>query len=179
MKLSTIIKGSICLLGFVGAGNLFAAPANADQAAARAATSITNPGSFTQSVSGEALLPSGLYFGGAPAVAAVAASAGPPAVNAVVGTPAGTLTVLPSVTVSTGTSGTTTGKIDSQSLNAGLATAVSQVAGAGKLSDVVADILDGTNTNAVGAGTNTAVKAVSIDDAAAIIKAAAGVDGLD
>ena len=197
MKLSTIIKSSICILGFVGAGNLFAAPANADQASARAATSITNPSSFTQSVSGEALLPGGLFFGGAAAVAAIAGTPGSPGIPAsgipmtpgyyageaptleipaTPATPAGTLAVRPSITL--GASGSSA-KINSQSLNGGTATAVSTVAGAGKLSDVVAAILKGTNTNAVGAGANTAVKAASVDDAAAIIKAAAGVNGLD
>jgi hypothetical protein len=179
MKLSAIIKGSICLLGFVGVGNLLAAPANADQAAARAATSITNPSSFTQSVSGEVLLPSGLFFGGADAVEADVDTG-------VIGTPEGTLTVLPNVSVSTneeGSPGTTTAKIIDLSLNAGEAMSVNEVAGEGSISHIVAHILNGTNSNlpedAEEGDEDTAINAETIDDAAAIIKAAAGVNGLD
>ena len=164
MKLSAIIKSSIFVLGLVGASNFLAARANADQAAARASVSITNPSSFTQSVSGEVLLPSGLYFYG---TGSPAGAGGTPA--AVVGV---TLIVTPSVSVTTGAMGTTTAKIDALSFNAGAPTAVSTVAGAGKLSDVVAAILKGTNPA-------TGSNAKSIDDAAAIIKAAAGVDGLE
>jgi hypothetical protein len=167
MKLSAIIKSSICVLGLVGASNFLAARANADQAAARASVSITNPSSFTQSVSGEVLLPSGLYFSGT-GTPAGADPVNDPAV------PGMTLIVTPGVDVSTNTStnpGTTTAKITSLSFNAGTVAAVSTVAGAGTLSDVVAAMLQGTNDDGV--------NAESIDDAAAIIKAAAGVDGLE
>ena len=179
MKVSTIIKSSICLLGFVGAGNFFVSPANAEQGAARAAVTITNPSSMTQSVSGEVLLPSSLYFQGIPAVA------DDPATTTVNEAASGmTLIVTPSVTVSTGTAGTTTAKIDSLSFYAGEPASINPLLGAGKVSDVVAAILKGTNTNSVtpAGGTpsaNTAVNAVSIDDAAAIIKAASGIDGLE
>jgi hypothetical protein len=224
MKLSAIIKGSICLLGFAGVGNLLAAPASADQAAARAATSITTPSSFTQSVSGEVLLPGGLFFGGTEQVgtAAVAEFVGDtepvtgvdadsdgdfddlgdtepvtgvdangdgdfddaPVIGSAASAdymPASSLTVLPT----TSTTGGAT-QIDDLSLNAGEATSVSTVDGAGKISDVVAAILEGTNSNVpeeeiitLEVVENTAVNAKSIDDAAAIIKAAAGVNGLD
>ncbi len=56
MKLSTIIKGSVCVLGLVGVGNFFAAPANADQAAARGAVTIVRPSGSSISVSGELVL---------------------------------------------------------------------------------------------------------------------------
>jgi hypothetical protein len=164
MKLSAIIKSSICVLGLVGASNFLAARANADQAAARASVSITNPSSFTQSVSGEVLLPSGLYFSGT----------GTPATDTDPAEPGMTLIVTPGVDVSTNTEtnpGTTTAKITSLSFNAGTVAAISEVDGAGTLSDVVAAMLQGTNDDGV--------NAASIDDAAAIIKAAAGVDGLE
>jgi hypothetical protein len=144
MKLSTIIKSSICVLGLVGASNFLAARANAGQASARAAVTITNPGSLTQSVSGEVLLPDGLYFEG---------------------TGTETLVVTPEITTTSGAQ-----SIDSLSFNAGTIAAVSDVATAPTLSSVVAAILDGNNTG---------VTAESIDDAAAIIKAAVGIDGLE
>lgn len=156
MKVSTIIRSSICLLGLVGASNFLASPANADQGAARAAVSITNPSSGTQSASGEVLLPGSLYFEGIPAGDGVAAA---------------TLIVTPNVTVSSGTAGTTTAKINSLSFYAGEPKSINPLLGAGKVSDVVAAILKGTNT--------PGVNAFSIDDASAIIKAAAGVDGLE
>jgi hypothetical protein len=176
MKVSTIIKSSICLLGFIGAGNFFASPAHAEQGAARAAVSITNPSSFTQSVSGEVLLPSSLYFKGIPAVADDPATT---TVNEAMG--ATTLIVTPTVLFDDqGTSA----EIESLSFYAGEPASINPLLGAGKVSDVVAAILKGTNTNSVdngdgGVTTNTAVNAVSIDDAAAIIKAASGVDGLE
>jgi hypothetical protein len=169
MKVSTIIKGSICLLGFIGAGNFFTSPAHAEQAAARAAVSVTNPSSMTQSASGEVLLPSSLYFQEIPAGE---------------GTTAMTLIVTPDISVSSGAAGTTTGKINSLSFYAGEPASINPLLGAGKVSDVVAAILKGTNTNSVtppgGSPTaNSAVNALSIDDAAAIIKAASGIDGLE
>jgi hypothetical protein len=176
MKVSTIIKSSICLLGFVGAGNFFASPAHAEQAASRAAVSITNPSSFTQSVSGEVLLPSSLYFKGMPAVV------DDPATTTVNEAASGmTLIVTPKVSFDEqGTSA----EIAGLSFYAGEPASINPLLGAGKVSDVVAAILKGTNTNSVtppgGSPTmSTAVNAVSIDDAAAIIKAASGVDGLE
>ncbi len=68
MKLSTIIKGSVCVLGLVGVGNFFAAPANADQAAARGAVTIVRPSGSSISVSGELVAPSGTQFDGPLAV---------------------------------------------------------------------------------------------------------------
>lgn len=64
MKLSTIIKGSVCVLGLVGVSNVFAAPARADQAAARGAVTIVRPSGGSISVSGELLAPSGTQFPG-------------------------------------------------------------------------------------------------------------------
>ncbi len=64
MKLSTIIKGSVCVLGLVGVGNFFAAPANADQAAARGAVTVVRPSGSSISVSGELVAPSGTQFDG-------------------------------------------------------------------------------------------------------------------
>jgi hypothetical protein len=64
MKLSTIIKGSVCVLGLVGVGNFFAAPANAGDAAARGAVTIVRPSTSSISVSGELTLPTGNLFTG-------------------------------------------------------------------------------------------------------------------
>ncbi|MBD2562535.1 MULTISPECIES: hypothetical protein [Nostoc] len=64
MKLSTIIKGSVCVLGLVGIGNFFAAPANAGDAAARGAVTIVRPSGSSLSVSAELTAPSGAYFTG-------------------------------------------------------------------------------------------------------------------
>ncbi len=64
MKFSTIIKGSVCVLGLVGVSNFFAAPAKADQAAARGAVTIVRPSGSSISVSGEIVAPSGMQFPG-------------------------------------------------------------------------------------------------------------------
>lgn len=64
MKISTIIKGSVCVLGLVGVSNFFAAPAKADQAAARGAVTIVRPSGSSVSVSGELVAPSGTQFPG-------------------------------------------------------------------------------------------------------------------
>lgn len=190
MKISNIIKSSVCVLGVVGLGNFLAAPANAQQASARAAVTITNPGSFTQTVSGEVTLPSGLYFGGIEAVPPV--DADDPGVSAA--TLVVTPTLNPGIVETEDADGNittvlSTGQtIGSLSFDAGPAKSVSSVNGAGKISDVVAAILKGTNSNQpidpdteepVADSVNTAVNAASIDDAAAIIKAAAGINGLE
>lgn len=65
MKVSSLIKGSICVLGLVGAGSLFSAPAKADQASATGSVVVTRSDNSSVSVSGELTLPSGMYFGGA------------------------------------------------------------------------------------------------------------------
>ncbi|MBW4611821.1 MAG: hypothetical protein KME21_00765 [Desmonostoc vinosum HA7617-LM4] len=144
MKVSVILKGSIGLLSLIGAGNFLVAPANADQAAARAAVSVTRPSSLTESISGEVLLPNGYYFTG----------------------PEGaTLTVTPVYM----NQGNTNQSVSSLSFNAG---GNESTGVPGSLSDAVVAILRGTNTA-------PGVNAVTIDDAAAIIKAAAGVDGLE
>jgi hypothetical protein len=62
MKISAIVKGGICLLGLVGVGNLFAAPANAGDAAARGAVTIVRPSGSSISVSGEITAPTGTQF---------------------------------------------------------------------------------------------------------------------
>ncbi|MFN6564666.1 MAG: hypothetical protein RMY28_033385 [Nostoc sp. ChiSLP01] len=64
MKISAIVKGSVCLLGLVGVGNLFAAPANAGDAAARGAVTIVRPSGSSISVSAELTAPSAAYFTG-------------------------------------------------------------------------------------------------------------------
>ncbi|ODH01172.1 hypothetical protein A4S05_30100 [Nostoc sp. KVJ20] len=64
MKISAIVKGSICVLGLVGVGNLFAAPANAGDAAARGAVTIVRPSGSSISVSGEITAPTGTQFPG-------------------------------------------------------------------------------------------------------------------
>ncbi|MBN3922216.1 hypothetical protein [Nostoc sp. NMS4] len=63
-KLSIIVRGSICLFGLMSVGNFFVAPANAQQATARGAVSLTRPSGAFLSVSGEVILPSGSYFDG-------------------------------------------------------------------------------------------------------------------
>ncbi|MGJ5631014.1 hypothetical protein [Nostoc sp. CALU 1950] len=62
MKLSKIIKGSVCVLGLVGVGNLFAAPASANQAAARGAVTIVRPSGSSISVSAEVVAALGTDF---------------------------------------------------------------------------------------------------------------------
>ncbi|MFN6470583.1 MAG: hypothetical protein RMY36_013040 [Nostoc sp. SerVER01] len=62
MKLSTIIKGSVCVLGLVGVSNFFAAPAKADQAAARGAVTVVRPSGSSISVSGEVVAAPGTDF---------------------------------------------------------------------------------------------------------------------
>lgn len=62
MKFSTIIKGSVCVLGLVGVSNFFAAPAKADQAAARGAVTIVRPSGSSISVSGEVVAVPGTDF---------------------------------------------------------------------------------------------------------------------
>ncbi|MCC5630226.1 hypothetical protein LC613_20275 [Nostoc sphaeroides CHAB 2801] len=119
MKISSILKGSICVLGLVGAGNFFAAPANAGDAAARAAVTVSRADGATQSVSGEVVLPSGLYFLGA--------------------TPA-TQTLL--VTPVIATPGTTTESITTLALSAGTPTAIPT---GGTIQGVIIDILQGDN----------------------------------
>ncbi|MDZ8083941.1 MAG: hypothetical protein RMX65_015800 [Nostoc sp. DedQUE01] len=64
MKLSTIIKGSVCVLGLVGVSNFFAAPAKAGDAAARGAVTIVRPSGSSVSVSGELVAPTGVQFSG-------------------------------------------------------------------------------------------------------------------
>ncbi|WP_445637284.1 TonB-dependent receptor [Nostoc sp. DSM 114161] len=64
MKISAIVKGSVCLLGLVGVGNLFAAPANAGDAAARGAVTIVRPSGASISVSAELTAPTSAYFTG-------------------------------------------------------------------------------------------------------------------
>ncbi|MHC5756748.1 hypothetical protein [Nostoc sp.] len=62
MKISAIVKGSICLLGLVGVGNILAAPANAGQASARGAVTIVRPSGSSLSVSGELVAADGTDF---------------------------------------------------------------------------------------------------------------------
>jgi hypothetical protein len=62
MKISAIVKGSICLLGLVGVGNILAAPANAGQASARGAVTIVRPSGASLSVSGELVAAPGTDF---------------------------------------------------------------------------------------------------------------------
>ncbi|BAY79728.1 hypothetical protein NIES25_62140 (plasmid) [Nostoc linckia NIES-25] len=64
MKISAIVKGSVCLLGLVGVGNLFAAPANAGDAAARGAVTIVRPSGSSVSISAELTAPTAAYFTG-------------------------------------------------------------------------------------------------------------------
>ncbi|MEH2061616.1 MAG: hypothetical protein V7K50_04970 [Nostoc sp.] len=64
MKISAIVKGSICLLGLVGVGNILAAPASAgQQAAARGAVTLVRASGASISVSGELTLPNNDYYG--------------------------------------------------------------------------------------------------------------------
>lgn len=64
MKISAIVKGSICLLGFVSVGNILAAPASAGQASARGAVTIVRPSGSSISVSGEIVAAEGTDFTG-------------------------------------------------------------------------------------------------------------------
>ncbi|MDZ8261252.1 hypothetical protein [Nostoc sp. ChiQUE01b] len=62
MKISAIVKGSICLLGLVGVGNILAAPASAGQSTARGAVTIVRASGASVSVSGELALPQNGYY---------------------------------------------------------------------------------------------------------------------
>ncbi|AVH70249.1 hypothetical protein [Nostoc sp. 'Lobaria pulmonaria (5183) cyanobiont'] len=62
MKISAIVKGSICLLGLVGVGNILAAPASAGQATARGAVTIVRASGASVSISGELALPNNAYY---------------------------------------------------------------------------------------------------------------------
>ena len=62
MKISTLVIGSICVLGLVGAGSLFAAPANAGQASATGSAVVTRIDGSVISVSGELTLPNGMHY---------------------------------------------------------------------------------------------------------------------
>ncbi|MBN3908587.1 MAG: hypothetical protein HWQ35_19205 [Nostoc sp. NMS1] len=62
MKISAILKGSICLLGLVGVGNILAAPASAGQATARGAVTLVRASGASVSVSGELALPQNGYY---------------------------------------------------------------------------------------------------------------------
>ncbi|MEH2052663.1 hypothetical protein [Nostoc sp.] len=64
MKISAIVKGSICLLGLVSVGNILAAPASAGQgqASARGAVTIVRPSGSSISVSGEVVAAPGTDF---------------------------------------------------------------------------------------------------------------------
>jgi hypothetical protein len=62
MKISAIVKGSICLLGLVGVGNILAAPASAGQATARGAVTIVRASGASVSVSGELALPQNGFY---------------------------------------------------------------------------------------------------------------------
>ncbi|MEH1850196.1 MAG: hypothetical protein V7L11_00580 [Nostoc sp.] len=64
MKISAILKGSICLLGLVGVANILAAPASAGQgqASARGAVTIVRPSGSSISVSGEVVAAPGTDF---------------------------------------------------------------------------------------------------------------------
>ncbi|MEH2023615.1 hypothetical protein [Nostoc sp.] len=64
MKLSTIIKGSVCVLGLVGVGNSFASPAFAGDASARGAVTVVRSSGSSISVSAELTAPTGAYFTG-------------------------------------------------------------------------------------------------------------------
>jgi hypothetical protein len=64
MKISAILKGSVCVLGLVGVGNFFAAPANAGDAAARGAVTIVRPSGSSISISAELTAPTSAYFTG-------------------------------------------------------------------------------------------------------------------
>ncbi len=62
MKISAIVKGSICLLGLVGVSNILAAPASAGQASARGAVTVVRPSGSSLSVSGELVGATGTDF---------------------------------------------------------------------------------------------------------------------
>ena len=64
MKVSSLIKGSICVLGLVGVGSLFSAPAKADQASATGSVVVTRSDMSSVSVSGEVTLTGGMYYDG-------------------------------------------------------------------------------------------------------------------
>ncbi|MEH2154651.1 MAG: hypothetical protein V7K66_10295 [Nostoc sp.] len=80
MKISAIVKGSICLLGLVSVGNILAAPANAGQASARGAATLVRASGASISISGELTLPNNAYFEG-PLDVTIDAPTGTPAAD--------------------------------------------------------------------------------------------------
>lgn len=105
MKLSTIIKGSVCVLGLVGVSNFFAAPAKADQAAARGAVTIVRPSGSSLSVSGEVVAAPGTDF------QAVTVAIDTPAGEGTNQETVGGITVTPVVATTTADSSTIEGAI--------------------------------------------------------------------
>ncbi|MGV0105864.1 hypothetical protein NSTCB13_04633 [Nostoc sp. DSM 114160] len=103
MKISAIVKGSICLLGLVGVGNILAAPANAGQAAARGAVTVVRPSGSSISVSGELVAAPGTDFTALDVVVNGSGSVGTDAevVTGITLTPTtGTSSVTPPTTIS-------------------------------------------------------------------------------
>ncbi|MBN3883889.1 MAG: hypothetical protein V7K64_26495 [Nostoc sp.] len=135
-KLSIILRGSICLFGFVSAGNFLAAPANAQQATARGAVSIIRPSGTFLSVSGELILPSGSYFDGGVKIA--------PTYGGIAG---GNQETITSLTITPGVVKTTTLSSPNPFIN----TAVNLLNNSTSIEDMTAIIRAGTGSNGLGA----------------------------
>ena len=137
-----LIKGSVCLLGLISVGNFLAAPANAGaQAAARGAVTVVRPSGASQSVSGEVLLPTGMYFGGVTSGSSTSSLV----VTPVVGTPGTNTETVTSLTVDAGT-----GKAVSASNNPFLNQAAAKLGVTTTLEETVSTIRAGAGVNGLG-----------------------------
>ncbi|MHC5859393.1 hypothetical protein [Nostoc sp.] len=135
-KLSTILRGSICLFGLVSVGNFLAAPVDAQQATARGAVSIIRPSGAFLSVSGEVTLPSGSYFDGGVKIT--------PTYGGIIGGNDETIT---SLTITPGVVKTTT----VSSPNSFIDTTANLLNNGTSIEDMTAIIRAGTGNNALGA----------------------------
>ncbi|MEH1769203.1 MAG: hypothetical protein V7L27_31235 [Nostoc sp.] len=135
-KLSTILRGSICLFGLVSVGNFLAAPVDAQQATARGAVSIIRPSGAFLSVSGEVTLPSGSYFDGGVKIT--------PTYGGIIGGNDETIT---SLTITPGVVKTTT----VSSPNSFIDTTANLLNNGASIEDMTAIIRAGTGNNALGA----------------------------
>ncbi|MFN6527248.1 hypothetical protein [Nostoc sp. ChiSLP03a] len=139
MKISAIVKGSICLLGLVSVGNILAAPASAGQAAARGAVTIVRASGASVSVSGELTLPNNAYYDQDLTITPT-----------ITGTPAADDESVTSLVVSPGTPNVTNLSTSSNPFVASAAAALDAAVTAGDIGAQAAIIRAGAGSNGLG-----------------------------
>ncbi|MDZ7969405.1 MAG: hypothetical protein RM368_31420 [Nostoc sp. DedSLP03] len=139
MKISAIVKGSICLLGLVSVGNILAAPANAGQASARGAVTIVRASGASISVSGELALPNNAYYDQDLVVKAT-----------ITGTPAADDEVVTDLTLTPGTPNVTNLSTSSNPFVASAAAALDAAVAATDIGAQAAIIRAGAGSNGLG-----------------------------